>query len=329
MDLEQKLALVEADTVEVILREELVSLLSSKKKPVVYCGYEPSGAVHLGHFVTINKLLAMQKAGFKVKILLADWHAFLNKKGDWDFIKKMSTTWKGVLKKLGLKDAEFVLGSSFQMKSQYFEDVLRLSSHTTVNRGTRSMQEVARNLDNAYVSQIIYPLMQIADVKRLKVDACQAGIEQRKIYMLARETIETIGYKKPVLVHTPLVGSLTGTGKMSSSDPNSFISVVDSADEIKKKMTDAFCTMGVIEANPVLEIAKLIIFPRFKSIELKRDKKFGGNMEFSSFAELEKEFAGRSVHPMDLKATISDYLAEMFSAAKKALEKSGIGLEEV
>lgn len=329
MDFIERFELIKRNTVEIISEEELKNLLKKKKKPVVYCGYEPSGAVHLGHFVTMNKLLAMEKAGFKVKILLADWHAFLNKKGDWDFIKKMSATWKNVFKKFGLKNAEFVLGSSFQMKSQYFEDVLALSSHTTVNRGTRSMQEVARNLDHAYVSQIIYPLMQIADVKHLKADAAQAGIEQRKIYMLGRETIGQIGYKKPVLVHTPLINSLTGAGKMSSSDPLSFISVIDSEEQIRQKISKAFCPVGVVEANPVLEIARLIVFPHFGKIELKRDKRFGGDIAFGSFAELEREFVARSVHPMDLKSAIAGYLAEMFSPAKKVIEKGGIGLKEV
>ena len=30
--------------------------MKKKKNPVVYCGYEPSGPLHLGHMVTITKL---------------------------------------------------------------------------------------------------------------------------------------------------------------------------------------------------------------------------------------------------------------------------------
>ncbi len=321
MDLENRLSLIKNNTVEVVVEEELRALLASKKKPVAYCGYEPSGAVHLGHLVTINKLADLQKSGFEVKVLLADWHAFLNKKGDWDFIRKTAKLWKEAFLQLGLKKAEFVLGSSFQMKSNYFEDVLTLSSNATVARGTRSMQEVARNLDNAMISQMVYPLMQVADIKHLKVDVAQAGIEQRKIHMLGRELLECIQYKKPILVHTPLISSLTGKGKMSSSDPLSFISVVDSPEAIKQKMSKTFCPAGIVEANPVLEIAKLIVFPRFESIEVKRPEKFGGNKVFESYQALESDFVSNQLHPMDLKNTIAEYLIEYFSGAKKVLGK--------
>ena len=55
--------------------------LLSKDKKRVYAGYEPSGEIHLGHLVTVNKLIDLKEAGFEVVVLLADLHAFLNRKG--------------------------------------------------------------------------------------------------------------------------------------------------------------------------------------------------------------------------------------------------------
>ena len=43
--------------------------------------FETSGDVHLGHLVTMSKLKDMEKAGFKVKVLFADWHTGLTGKG--------------------------------------------------------------------------------------------------------------------------------------------------------------------------------------------------------------------------------------------------------
>jgi tyrosyl-tRNA synthetase len=60
---------------ELVTKEEFDELLKAKKSPVVYCGYEPNGPMHLGHFVTITKLMDLQEVGFKVKVLLADVHA--------------------------------------------------------------------------------------------------------------------------------------------------------------------------------------------------------------------------------------------------------------
>src|SRR3989338_3649614 len=103
MDIKEKIALIKRNTVEIVTEEELEKLLKEKKQPVTYCGYEPSGPIHLGHLVTLTKLMDLQKAGFKVKILLADIHAFLNKKGDFKKIEQEMEHWSKGIKALGLK----------------------------------------------------------------------------------------------------------------------------------------------------------------------------------------------------------------------------------
>ena len=80
MNIEEKIQLIEEGTLEVIDCEELKEVLE-KDQPIAYTGYEPSGKIHLGHAVTVQKLKTLQKLGFKIKILLADYHAFLNGKG--------------------------------------------------------------------------------------------------------------------------------------------------------------------------------------------------------------------------------------------------------
>ncbi|MDO8627158.1 MAG: tyrosine--tRNA ligase, partial [Candidatus Diapherotrites archaeon] len=291
----------------------------SKKKPVTYCGYETSGEIHLGHLVTLTKLLDMEKAGFHVKILLADWHAWVNKKGSWDELKKFTEMNKKAMSKLGFKDPEFVVGTSFQRTAEYFDDILTMALHTSLNRALRSMQETARDIDNATVSQMVYPLMQIADIKHLKVDVAEAGIDQRKIHMLSREILEQVNYKKPALVHTPIITALTGPGtKMSSSAPNSMISVRDSAETIKAKISKAYCPEADAKENPILQITQLIVFPRIESFDVKRPEKFGGNASFANYAELEKAFVEKKLHPMDLKSALTGYLAEILEPVAKA-----------
>ena len=206
-----------------------------------------------------------------------------------------------------------------QSKKEYQEDVLKLSSTTTINRALRSMQQVARDIENAKVSQVIYPFMQIVDIKHLKLDAVQSGIEQRKIHMLGSETLSNIDYKTPMFIHTPLINSLKGPGsKMSSSEVNSFISIRDSDEAIKKKINKAHCITGEKKENPILEITKLIIFPRIKTFIIDRDKKFGGNLKFKTYEELEENFDSKKIHPLDLKNTIAKYLIEIITPIRKA-----------
>ena len=77
------------NTVEIITDDELHRLLQKTHKKV-YAGYEPSGEIHLGHLVTINKLIDLQEAGFDVVVLLADLHAFLNRKGTMEQVRELA-----------------------------------------------------------------------------------------------------------------------------------------------------------------------------------------------------------------------------------------------
>lgn len=316
MDIDKKIELIKKNTEEILTEEDLKTLLVQKKKPVVYCGYEPSGPMHLGHFVTITKLMDFAEAGFKVKILLADIHAFLNRKGDEILIKKEVDNWRKTIKAIGL-NAEVILGSDFQFTKEYQLDVMRLAQSATINRGLRSMQEIARDVENATISQLWYPIMQVADIKHLKIDVAEGGLEQRKVHMIGKDMKNVIGYDF-IAVHTPLITSLKGPGsKMSKSIPGSGISVTDSYEEIKKTIKDAYCPIKIVEDNPILQISRLIIFPRIEKFEIKRPEKFGGNLEIKNYGDLEKLYSEGKIHPLDLKNAVTEYLEIIIAPIRK------------
>ncbi len=319
LSVEERFELVKRNTIEIINEEIILELLKNKKSPVIYCGYEPSGDIHLGHLVSMTKLLDLQNAGFKIKVLFADWHAYLNQKGDWKFIGGEAKKWEKWFKDFGLTKAEFVKGSEMQRNLEYIDDVFNLALKNTINRGLRSMQTVARDIENAKISQVIYPLMQIADFKYLKVDGALGGIEQRKIHMLALESLKDINYKNPFLIHHELIPSLKGPehGKMSSSVKESMISISDSGKEIKDKLNKSYCPEGDVKENPILSIIKLIIFPCYENFTIERPEKFGGNVEFKNYSELEKYFSEKKIHPLDLKNTCAKYLSEILAKIQK------------
>ncbi|MEK6928450.1 MAG: tyrosine--tRNA ligase [Nanoarchaeota archaeon] len=320
MNISEKLELIKRNVSEIITDEEIINLLKKSKKPVVYCGYEPNGALHLGHFVTIIKLIDFAKTGFKVKVLLADVHAMLNRKGEEDKIKKEVENWRKTINAIGIK-AEIVLGSDFQFKKEYQLDVMKLAQHSSINRGLRSMQEIARDIENATISQLWYPLMQVADIKHLGVDVALGGMEQRKVHMIGKDSAKTIDYNF-IAVHTPLITSLKGPGqKMSKSAEGSGISVVDSYDEIKKTINIAYCPQGEIKDNPILQITKLIIFPKVNVLKIERAAKFGGKLFFKNYDELEKSYASGKLHPMDLKNCVVEELEKIIAPIRKKLSK--------
>ncbi len=305
--------LVIRNTVEIVTPDELNSLLLQPKKKV-YAGYEPSGEIHLGHLVTINKLVDLQNAGFDVIVLLADLHAFLNRKGTMERVGELAAYNQRCFEGLGLKNVKYVLGSDLQLSRDYELLVLQLSQQITLARATRSMDEVGRQMDHPTVSQMVYPIMQMADIAMLGVDAAVGGIDQRKIHMLAREHLVNFGYKAPVCIHTPILNGLDGK-KMSSSQGN-YISIADSEEEIRKKCQKAFCPPEIPE-NPILQIFQYHIFPRIPEIIIKRPEKFGGDRTFASYAELEAAYGASEIHPLDLKRACGDGLIEILAPVRE------------
>ena len=205
-------------TEEIVTEEGLRDVLENDSFKV-YCGYEPSGKLHFGHAITVQKLVDFQKIGADVTVLFADLHAYLNDKGSLDEIQSFAEYNRRCFVGLGLDPdkTNFVLGSDYQLDPEYTMKVYQLSTSSTLNRARRSMDGIARSSENPDVAQVIYSLMQTVDIDWLDVDVAVGGIDQRKVHMIAREKLPEIGSSKSVFVHTPLLLGLSGGGKKMSS----------------------------------------------------------------------------------------------------------------
>ncbi len=318
MDLDSKKENITRGTLEVVTEEELIDKIK-KSNPIAYIGYEPSGKIHLGHAITVKKMIDLQNAGFKVKILLADLHAYLNGKGSLEEIDEISKYNMKCFRALGLsEDTEFVLGSSFQTLEDYTYRIYELALSTTLTRAKRSMAQITRDNKDHKVAEVIYPLMQVIDMIFLKVDVALGGMEQRKIHMLARESLPRMGFEAPVCLHTPLLHGTDGSDKMSSSKEN-YIAIDDEPDVIRKKLQKSFCPQGQIEGNPVIEIAKHFIFTEDKTILIERPTKFGGNLELN-YNDLLDIYSRNELHPLDLKNSVIKRLIEILEPVREYLK---------
>jgi tyrosyl-tRNA synthetase len=314
-----RLELIRRNAQEIVTEEELQELLKKKEAPRAYVGYEPSGKIHMGHVLTVNKLIDLQKAGFKITVLLADVHAYLNKKGTLEEVRKIADYNRRCFIALGLNEekTDFIYGSDYQLGAEYVLNVLKLSRVVTLNRARRSMDEVGRAMDDPTVSQMVYPLMQAVDISMLEVDVAVGGIDQRKIHMLARENLKSLGFETPICIHTPILLGLDGT-KMASSKDN-FISVDDTEEEIYRKVKKAYCKIGDIDENSILALFRYHIFPRYETVVIERSEKFGGNLTYASYSEMESAFVAEDIHPMDLKNSAAKYINEILDHVRKVL----------
>ncbi len=316
--------MVTKNTSEVVTPGELHVILKQETK-TAYIGFEPSGFVHLGWVTCANKIQDLQKAGFQVTILLADWHAWINDKlhGDMNLIHHCAEYMKDCFTALGVTQVTYVYGQDFAADPRYWEQVIKVAKNTSLARVRRAMDIMGRRAEEVKdLSKYLYPAMQVADIFYLGVDLAYGGMDQRHAHMLCRDVATKMKKKKPVALHTPLICSLVrggrmDTAKMSKSKPESCIFIHDEPQDIKQKILKAYCPECVVEENPLLEITQQIIFPWLSEpLIINRKQEYGGPLHYATYTDLEADFQAKKIHPLDLKHAVADYLIQILEPVR-------------
>ncbi len=359
MDVEERFRLIRGVGEEVVTEEELKQLLETNERPLAYDGFEPSGLAHLPVGIYRPLLLKdMIKAGVRFKLLLADSFAWINNKfeGDLRKIREAGDYFVEVWRAAGvdMSKVEVIWHKKHFDDPEYWKKVVLIAKSHSLTRTKRSLTIAGREEDDSQATALVfYPSMQCADIFHLQADICQLGLDQRKVNMLAREIadkrelVKLLGYSncgvngKPVIVSHHMLMGLGGmveaakgrydenvkisaaiAAKMSKSLPETAIFVHDSKEEIAKKIARAFCPIKVTEGNPILEYSREIIFRAFKEFKIERPAKYGGELTFYSYAELERAYTGGELHPADLKKSVAEHLEKLIAPIRKHFEEN-------
>lgn len=449
MTTDERFNLITRNLAEVLTEEDLRHLLDSDTPLRHYIGFEVSGKLHIGHFFQLMKVKDIQEAGGETIIWLADLHSAINDKlgGDLDVIKRVSYEYfipamESLFESIGGDPKKLIFklcSQGYAEHPEFWFTFLEMAKGTSLARSKRSITIMGREEaeDSIETAKVIYPIMQAADIFLLQTNIAQAGMDQRKVHVVARDSamqIKTNPLKdsqgkqvKPVAIHTPILLSLlfqpaemikikssgdeklfpkevinneetvqfnglsikffnslthvkvavsylgipsgpttiqfgnsilsiptsaTGTFedssnsnifedtsndmriKMSKSKADSGITVHDSAEDIKKKINSAFALEGSGNStnNPILNWTRYLIFNEpDASLTINRPAKWGGDMTFNSYADLEKAYSEKQLHPMDLKNAVADWLIKTLEPVKKHFEdpKRKAALEEI
>ncbi|KAI5810597.1 tRNA synthetases class I-domain-containing protein [Pyronema omphalodes] len=336
---QEKIALITQGLQEVLKENIIEDVLVKENRPLkIYWGTAPTGRPHCGYFVPMVKIAHFLQAGCEVKVLLADIHAFLdNMKAPLDLVAHRAKYYefviKAVLRAIGVSidKLTFVKGSDYQLSPQYTMDLFRLSSLVSEHDARKAGAEVVKQVQSPLLSGLIYPLMQALDEEHLGVDAQFGGVDQRKIFTLAAENLSKVGFKQRAHLMNPMVPGLAG-GKMSASDPNSKIDLLDGPEVVKSKVKKALCNPGVIEGNGVLSFVEYVLLPIAalageQTFHVPRPEKYGGPVDFKDIESLKKAYAAEELSPKDLKdgvvAALNKLLApiqEEFNSSKEFQE---------
>lgn len=251
------------------------------------------------------------------------------------------------------KDLHFVLGTDlYHNNDKYWETVIDVSKHITLSRALRSITILGRQEgSDVPFAQLIYAPMQVADVFIQQIHIAHSGLDQRKAHVIARDVADKLTVSplkigdtivKPIALHhhlllglqKPLVWpfgfaqgepipenganqELFESMKMSKSKPDSAIFIHDSEDEIRRKVNKAFCPEKETEYNPILDWTRHLIFSRESEVTIKREAKYGGDIHFGSYEELEAAYKSGSLFPADLKNFVADYLILLLEPARE------------
>ncbi len=311
--------LIAKNAVEVITEEEVRARMGGR----AYVGYEPVWPIHVGWLVWLYKAKDLVEAGFEVTLLEALWHAWINDKGNFEALEEHAAKIRELAGRISGR-FKFKDGRELAADPRYWELVVKVAKSTSVARIRRAIPIMGRRQEEVELdfSKLLYPAMQVADIFYLDIDVALGGLDQRRAHMLARDVAERLGLKKPAAIHTPIITSLSGVGrmegtsrevdevlaiyKMSKSRPGSAIYVTDPPEEVVKKIWSAYCPPREAEFNPVYELAAYLLLPYWGPLEI-------GGRRYEDPKLLAEDYKNGVVQPQALKQAVADGLVDLLS----------------
>ncbi len=323
------------DLQEVIGEDKLKEILETRNLKL-YWGTATTGKPHIGYLMPLLKIKDFLDADCEVTILFADLHAYLDAlKSTEEQLEYRVAYYTRVIKEtlvaLGVprksitgenSKIKFIRGTSFQLAPKYSMDVYRLMSKTSLRDATKAGAEVVKQSKNPKMASLLYPGLQTLDEEYLDVDCQFGGIDQRKIFMMAEKYLPLMGYKKRIHLMNPMIKSFNegGADKMSSSEVNTKIDLIDLPKKIKKKVGKAFCPEKDIDSGLFQFFEKVIwkiLRDNNKSILFSRPEEYGGNIECENLESLKTNILSGNIHPVDFKQFISQFLIDILEPVRK------------
>lgn len=331
----EKYELITHGLQEVIGGDYLLEVLK-ERPPNGYWGTAPTGRIHIGYLCPAMKLRDIVNADCNLTILIADMHAFLdNLKTPFERIKARTKYYikmiQTILTIMGVDHTKvkFVVGSDYQLTSDVTLELFKLASVTKLSDASKAGTEVVKQTKDPFLTSLLYPLLQALDEKFLNADFEIGGIDQRKIFTYGKDFLPKIGIvRRFTHLMNPIVPGLStkksdgATVKMSASDTTSKIDLLDTPEDIKKKVSKSYCLDGDAVDNSCLQIIKNLVFPLVHEFIILRSDDHGGNLRFADYTALETMVGTKSteggIHPVDLKNSLSAFLIDFLAPIREA-----------
>lgn len=262
-------------------------ILGAKKGYAMMTGLMPSGKFHLGHKILADQIIYHQKElGAKIFLCVADIEAYNMRLADMKQLRKTAIE-EYLLNYIALglepKNCDFYFQSdrSKDNASPYYRLASMAAKKVTINEMKAIYGELSPGKIISVmlqVSDILHP--QLPEFGGLKNVVVPVGIDQDPHIRLSRDIAarfsREFGFAPPAATYHKFIKGLKG-GKMSSSDPYSYIALTDSPDEAKKKINKYAFSGGreTVEehrkhgGNPDIDVSFQYLYTQFETDDRK------------------------------------------------------------
>ncbi|MBW2995136.1 tryptophan--tRNA ligase, partial [Candidatus Woesearchaeota archaeon] len=224
----------------------VMNAVKDKKPFVMMTGLMPSGKFHIGHMIVALQMLFWQKLGAKIYIAVAD-------------IESYNTRNQSLEKSREIATEEYIanyiaLGLKPQNCNIYFQSA-RSKDGKKSNAFYRLQNQLARHgtfsefraiYGEISPGKMVSALLQASDMLHPQLPEFEGpvpvvvpvGVDQDPHLRLARDLSQRIKTHKFIQLSSTyhkFIAGLSG-GKMSSSDPNSYIAMTDTPEEAARKI---------------------------------------------------------------------------------------------
>ena len=213
-------------------RQALEKVLKSGKKLRIYNGIDPTGKLHLGNWVVLEKLHQFQLLGHEVIVLIGDFTATIGDPTDKSSLRKPLTreqvlenakNYKNQIGKiLDIKkfNIKFLHNEEWTNKLKP-KDMLELASNFTVARLLeRDMfQKRIKAGKDIHLHEFLYPIFQAYDAVTMDVDMQIGGNDQTFNMLAGRTLMKKLKNKEKFVLTTKLLTDPTGK-KMGKTEAN-------------------------------------------------------------------------------------------------------------
>ena len=234
------------------------------RKPVLYSAVQPSGTLTIGNYIGALRNFVKLEKDYDCLFCMADLHA-LTVRQEPAALRRRTAELAALYIACGLDPEKNIIYAQSHVP-MHAELAWILNCFTymgELSRMTQFKDKSAKHADNINAGLFTYPVLMAADILLYQTDVVPVGADQKQHLEICRDIANRFNgvYGDVFKIPEPYISKSAAARIMSLSDPaskmsksgepDSFISVMDSPDDIRRKLRRAVTDSdGEIRVDP-------------------------------------------------------------------------------